>query len=292
MCMTFRAGSDLKSFSQAMLSDDTVLSYSSDSIDDVIEALEEEAHKVLRFFASNGLVANPSKTKFLLLRSKANKSWPVCSVKIGEHIINESKAEKILGVIVNNRLNWSDHFEHLDSTLRQRAGIIKRLGFKIPRKAVIKLLDGIMYSHVRYCLPVFSLPRLSNDQPVNGHMKALQVTLNNGLRNALGIRKSSKVSVVDLHEKCKATTLNHLSIQTTLKLVLSIMEEKCDGLNAFFESDKIQHEQFTRSQANEKMKLTRKMECFRHFAAKIWNCYKGGPNAVTKKEFMEKIPPL
>ena len=38
----------------------------------VIKNLEEDATRILQFMASNGLVANPSKTEFLILNSKDN----------------------------------------------------------------------------------------------------------------------------------------------------------------------------------------------------------------------------
>ena len=146
-----------------------------------------------------------------------------------------------------------------------------------------------MYSHVQYCLPVFDHPRLTNEESTNGHMKVLQVNLNNGLRNALAMRKSNRVSVFDLHEKANAKTLNHLSIQAILKLVGSIMDNKCDGLNAFLEVNKIEYEKFTRSQANDKLKQTKTVECFRKLSVKIWNCYKDGP-VKTIEEFLETLP--
>ena len=270
--------------------DDTVLSFSSNSVDEIIEVLENAAAKVLKYFASNGLVANPSKTKFLLIRSKFDKSWPNSTIKIDNHNIAESKSEKVLGVVINNKLTWNDHFEHLDSILRQKVGIIKRLSYKIPRKALLKLLDGLLYSHVRYCLPVFAQPQLTENDSPNALMKNIQVTLNDGLRAALGLKRSSKVSVEQLHVRCQTTTLNRLSVKTILKLVIPVMENRCEGLKGFFEDDRIDHVHFTRSQAKGQLEpMKRARSSFKSHAIHLWNQYTSHQDK-SLNEFVNKFP--
>ena len=198
-------------------------------------------------------------------------------------MIAESQSEKILGILVNNKMDWKDHYEHINNVLRQQIGVIKRISFKIPRRSVLRLLDGLVYSHVRYCLPVFAQPRLSENDPVNGLMKTLQITINNGLRVALGVKKAHKIQVSKLHDQCKASTLNHLAIQSILKLTSLILEGKCDGLKGFFDEDEIGHEYFTRSQAKGLLENSMKGTCFRQHGICIWNaCQK--ENAAPRKE--------
>ena len=74
----------------------------------------------------------------------------------------------------------------------------------------------------------------------------------------------------ELTEKHQCFTQNtEPSLHTAmLKLVCSIMDDKCDGLKDFFDADKIEHEQFTRSQAKDRQKQTRTVECFRKFGIK------------------------
>ena len=54
--------------------------------------------------ASNGLVANPSKTKLLILNHKAET--PVEITVGGKNIVQE-KSSKLLGVTINEKENWS-----------------------------------------------------------------------------------------------------------------------------------------------------------------------------------------
>ena len=53
-----------------------------DTIEEVIAKLEEDAELVLRFMASNGLVANASKTSLMIL-NHYNKALDLVEVKVG-----------------------------------------------------------------------------------------------------------------------------------------------------------------------------------------------------------------
>ena len=60
----------LKHSSAFTNADDTSSSVTGKSTEEVIEKLEEDAIQVLKFMASNGLVANPSKTTLMFLNKK------------------------------------------------------------------------------------------------------------------------------------------------------------------------------------------------------------------------------
>ena len=78
---------------------------------------------ILNFMASTGLVANPKKTVFMILGlSKEEKKLPL-KVKVGDSYIEKSANTKLLGVTINEKLNWEDHYigkKGLISSLNQR----------------------------------------------------------------------------------------------------------------------------------------------------------------------------
>ena len=63
--------------------DDTKTSVSHRLLAKIIEMLEEDALNVLKFMASNGLVANPNKTAFMILNLKQEAEMNSTSIKIG-----------------------------------------------------------------------------------------------------------------------------------------------------------------------------------------------------------------
>ena len=75
--------------------------------------------------------------------------------------VEESRSEKLLGVVVNNNLTWREHIHGDESNigltkqLSQRVGMLKQLSKKVDKKDLKVYADGIFYSRLNNCLPVF-----------------------------------------------------------------------------------------------------------------------------------------
>ena len=76
-------------------------------IEEVIRKLELDAKNVLRFMASNELVANPKKTTLVILNQKHNSTngLPI-TLEIGTEIITQEKEGNLLGLTFNENHNW------------------------------------------------------------------------------------------------------------------------------------------------------------------------------------------
>ena len=86
-----------------------------DSINDVIKSLEDDSITLFKWFQDNQMKANND--NYHLITSKRS----CMNLKIGNINIENSTCEKLLGVEVDNNLNF---IEHLD-------GIIKKAGRKV-----------------------------------------------------------------------------------------------------------------------------------------------------------------
>ena len=79
----------------------------------------------------------------------------------------ESKSEKLLGVILSNDLTWKEHYHGenwkeegendigLIPRLSQRVGIRRKISKHMSKKRLKMFFEGIFYSKLNYCLPVF-----------------------------------------------------------------------------------------------------------------------------------------
>ncbi len=76
----------------------------------VMRKLEEDATNILEFMASNGLVANPTKTVFMMLNNKKTENEGTRKITVGDHQIQESKSTKLLGMQIDNDQKWRSHF--------------------------------------------------------------------------------------------------------------------------------------------------------------------------------------
>ena len=84
-------GADLelwtKDSSLTAYADDTTTGCKDKEIKGVVKKVEEDARRILEFMASNGLVANPTKTTFLVLNHKAEEEK--VRVRIGDFDIEQ-----------------------------------------------------------------------------------------------------------------------------------------------------------------------------------------------------------
>ena len=78
----------------------------------------------------------------------------------GKEVI-ESSSEKLLGLIINNKLTWKNHLYGDENNmglvpqLSKRLGMLKRLSRYMSKEKLKYFSSGIFYSKLIYCLPVF-----------------------------------------------------------------------------------------------------------------------------------------
>ena len=120
----------------------------------VRKMLEEDAMNVLKFMASNGLVANAAKTAliFMNISSKSNKeeaNEEPLTIKIGNQIVKQESSTKLLGIILDDDQKWSSQINKLISSLNSRLFLIKRLNNYISKDRLKKIADSLYQSKIK-----------------------------------------------------------------------------------------------------------------------------------------------
>ena len=144
--------------------DDTSTSNSGKEVEKVIEKLEEDANGVLDFMASNGLVANPSKTVFMLLNYRREESEEKKKIKVGEAMIEQEDHTKLLGMEIQETQKWNLHFKNLKSALNFRLYQIRRLAGQIPKDKLMSYVHSIWVSKLRYGLQLSATTRTTEQE--------------------------------------------------------------------------------------------------------------------------------
>ena len=101
-----------------MYADDTHLTYfAGDNADSIQSLLNQDLEKVHNWLRANKLTLNINMTKceFILIGSRQRlcilTNFPTLS--INDVQVSQVTTAKSLGVIINDKLNWSSHFEKL-----------------------------------------------------------------------------------------------------------------------------------------------------------------------------------
>jgi hypothetical protein len=202
--------------------------------------------------------------------------------------VTESLSERILGVKVSNNLKWREQYRAIVNNLRYRIFTLKKLTYHLPRSALHSLLDGVVYSVVRYCLPLFSKVRVSHSDLHIGGPDSVQKQLNCALRIVQNVKLMDKVSIVKLHEETKKLTFNQLAIESMRKLVMTIMNNESRGLKDFFEAN-LPQEKCLRSTIQGKLNPPLRRQTghsFREQAIRVWN------DLDDKARWAKKMPKL
>ena len=95
------------------------------NIDEVITALENDSIQLFKWFSDNQMKAN--KVKYHLVISNNEK----VSVKIDNIELENTSSEKLLGIIIDSKLNFKEHLE----------GILK----KASRKVNVLLMNSFLH---------------------------------------------------------------------------------------------------------------------------------------------------
>ena len=58
---------------------------------------------------------------------------------------------QFLGVIIDNKINWSDHIKYICNKISKSIGIIKKVKSKLNKKTLVNLYYTFIYPFITYC---------------------------------------------------------------------------------------------------------------------------------------------
>ena len=140
-----------------MYADDTTLSVSGSSAQEVEHKLMVALHDVMTWITKNRLVLNSDKTFVMLIGSRANlKKVESFNVYLNNTLLNRVHSAKCLGVVIDDELNWSKHVDKVTKTTQRNVGVIKRAKTYLPQSSLKLLYNSLVLPHFDYCSPVWS----------------------------------------------------------------------------------------------------------------------------------------
>ena len=199
--------------------------YADDDTDNISDAnpeileqkIQQAANDSTSWVHDNKLVCSGSKTKLLIIGTKEMRKArlldqnKVIKIEVAGHEVTESESERLLGLIVNNTMTWQHHLlgneEHkgLIPKLTQRANIIRKLSFIMPRDKLNNIAEGIFFSLLNYCIEVFGnvwglatyddVVRQSTAFKKEDNSK-LQILVNKVLRSLTGLDRETPISIL------------------------------------------------------------------------------------------------
>ena len=117
-----------------------------ETIPQVISQLETEVNTVLKWVNNNGLKANPDKFH-LVLSESSQESY----IKVDDFYIENSQAQKLLGIKIDNKLTFDQHVSDICTKVSQKLHALSRVSQYMPFDRRKELLNAFILSQFGYC---------------------------------------------------------------------------------------------------------------------------------------------
>ena len=129
----------------ASYADDNTPYVIGNGVKETINSLKEALDELFYWFANNQMKANPDKRH--LLTSSSNK----VSICVDNYNIKSSKCEKLLGIKIDNKLNFNTHVDEICKKAGQKLNALSRVTPYMDLSKRRILLNAFFISQFSYC---------------------------------------------------------------------------------------------------------------------------------------------
>ena len=183
--------------------------YAIDSnIETIINNLVNDTSVLINWFNDNYFKMNADKCNLLITKHENN-----VSAIIDGHTIHASKSVKLLGVCIDNNLNFSEHVSNICKKVSKKLHALQRVSNYMNTNKLRIIMKAFIESQFGYCPLVWMFHNRTLNNKINTlHEKALRLVYND-----------SKLSFEDLLKLDNSFTIHHRNLQ---KLATEIFKVK------------------------------------------------------------------
>ena len=142
----FQRSSSVLSF--IFFADDSSVFFSHKCPQILLNTVNEEFRKVMKWINANKLSLNLQKTNYILFSNSVN-------ILPGEVAFNNNPIERVtstkfLGIYIDEKLNWKTHVDKLSKVVSRNTGVIYKLRSCIPQEVLFILYSTLILSYINY----------------------------------------------------------------------------------------------------------------------------------------------
>ena len=248
-----------------LFADDTSVFIEGTSYDKVIDIVNKELDRINIWLRANKLTINIKKTHYMMFHRTRIKH-KLRNITICGTNVSYTKNTKFLGVIIDNKLRWSDHINYIKNKIAKSIGIINKTRNFLSKNTLTNLYYTFIYPYLIYCTEIWGN---TNDIHLDPLIKIQ--------------KKSLRVITFSHHRDSTAPLFQKLYILNFKKLVtqrIALLMFKYhkgilpDPINNLFSTNNNRHNYHTR-QTNDLQTNTGKGEnvykLFSFHGVRIWN---------------------
>ena len=135
--------------------DDNTLTSFGKTLEDLIKIPERESKVALTWFRNNEMMVNPNKFQAILLNN-------IKSTHVGNEKIESLSAVKLLGIEVDNKLNFNNHINTICRSAANQLNALIRLRRFLGIAERKALIQSFVLSYFNYCPLLWMLPSVKS----------------------------------------------------------------------------------------------------------------------------------
>ena len=277
-----------------VFADDNSTTTSHDDPEILEQKIQTEGDRVTEWFKRNEITCSGEKTKLLVMGTKTNRQIKIENknfrpvVNLSGETIGESTSEKVLGVVVNNIINWSNHLygdtenEGLIAGLSKRVGMLKNLKKYMTNEKLSKIIEGIFTSKLIYGMNVWgglwdipgTIDNTIRTSITKNDLKRLQVLQNKTMRMETDM--DYKTPTAELLRRTRKLSVHQMIAYSTAVQVFNISrnyEPKYHYERLFRPTQDIETRSLHINRVNYRLSLGR--ASFFHQGTRLWTALPG-----------------
>ena len=146
------------------------------NIDHLLQALEQDTNILFNWFKNNEMKPNDDKCHLLIINGKDNK------IKIGNEEISGSTSVKLLGVTIDEKLNFNEHVTNICKKASQKLHALARIAKYIEPEKLRLVMRAFIDSQFNYCPLTWMFHSRTMNNKINRlHERALRVVYKNDM---------------------------------------------------------------------------------------------------------------
>jgi uncharacterized protein YunC (DUF1805 family) len=161
-----------------IFADDICIFYICTNVEQLIKDMQYDLELLHNWFNFNSLTMNINKTKFMII--SRSKNYTVNNTpKINGIEIERVDCYKYLGLIIDEKLKWTEHIKYIKKKINPMIGVLWRAKGCMPITVRKNIYISLIQSHILYLISIWGSAYQTNLQSINViNNKALKIIYN------------------------------------------------------------------------------------------------------------------
>ena len=153
-----------------LFADDTTVLLEGKEYEGLIMALNNELHKVSTWLDANKLSINSKKTHFMVFHRSRIKTSDI-NVVMQQNTIDRVNSTKFLGLIIDDKLKWHEHIQHVKHKIARSVGILYKIRHYLNKETLLNMYYTFVFPYLIYGVEIWGSATLNHINPLKKNSK-------------------------------------------------------------------------------------------------------------------------